>query len=118
MGGDDDDDDGLDPDAKHDEFVIGEVATVRPVKKQKGFFLCEVDAGGDDNVSVVTSLRNLHAGLKVILANEGSTVLGKEVVSSRIHGEWNAGVICSSIDMAWKSGDPFEAVELQDEAGE
>merc|ERR1711988_998544 len=92
----DDDEDDSDPYAKHDEFVIGEIASVRAVKKQKGFVLCEIDAGGDDNISVVSGLRGLQAGFKIILAMEGSTVQGKEVESSMVRGEWNAGVICSA----------------------
>lgn len=80
------------------------------MKKKKGFFLVELQTGGD-KVSVVTNLANIVEGVLVILAPEGSEVFGKEVKRVKVAGEWTAGTICGPMEMG-VTGDASEAIIL------
>merc|ERR1712217_107976 len=62
-------------------------------------------------IPVVTNLKNLFAGSKVIYAPEGSTVCGTVIEAMHVHGEWSRGQICGPADMGWK-GDPTECIIL------
>jgi len=100
-----------DVDAKHDEYLIGEVMTLRAMKQKKGFIFCEIDVGRDENVPVVTNRKSVQLGSRVVIAVEGATVGGEEVVGDHLHSEWSAGVVCSPIDMGWE-GDANECITL------
>ncbi|CAK0885295.1 unnamed protein product [Prorocentrum cordatum] len=99
--------------AEHPEFKVAEVSGIKAIKKKKGFFVVELDVGQDDNVKVVTSLKNVVPGSKVIVALEGSKVLGEEVEETEIHGETSQGVLCGPKEMGW-SGDASEVITLKD----
>jgi ABC-type multidrug transport system ATPase subunit len=100
-------------DAKHPEFKVAEVSGIKAIKKKKGFFIVELDVGQDDNIKVVTNLKNVIAGSKVIVALEGSKVLGEEVEETEIHGETSQGVLCGPKEMGW-SGEASEVITLKD----
>lgn len=98
--------------AKHSEYKVARVLSADPMKKKKGSVLVELQTG-TENVSVVTSYQNVEAGQLVILAPEGSTVLGKEVKRQKVAGEWTAGVVCGAMEMGWP-GDASKCIVLDD----
>jgi len=95
---------------KHSEYKVAKVLSAEAMKKKKGSLLVELATGGE-NVSVVTTFQNLEEGALVILAPEGSSVLGKEVKRVKVAGEWTAGVICGPMEMGL-AGDASEAIIL------
>jgi len=95
---------------KHSEYKVAKVVSAEAMKKKKGSLLVELATGGE-NVSVVTTFQNVEEGKLVILAPEGSSVLGKEVKRVKVAGEWTAGVICGPMEMGL-AGDASEAIIL------
>lgn len=68
---------------------------------------------GLDTVSVVTPYEHLAIGHKVIVAPERSKVGGTRVKKTKVHGEWNAGVLCGMAEMGWLDGAPEECIILE-----
>eukprot|EP00434_Breviolum_minutum_P042491 symbB.v1.2.037823.t1/scaffold5575.1/size25728/3 len=97
-------------DGKHSEYIVAKVQSVEPMKKKKGMFLVELETGGEP-ATVVTSYDNLEPGQSVVLAPEGSDVMGKEVKRQKVAGEWAAGVICGPMEMGL-TGDASKALVL------
>jgi tRNA-binding EMAP/Myf-like protein len=90
---------------RHPEFKVAEVVEMKVVKKKKGFFFVELDIGKGDNASVVTGLKNVSVGAKVVFAPEGSEAAARAAEASRdAVGQVGHGAICGPEDLGWKSG--------------
>merc|ERR1712137_1128651 len=94
-------------------YKVGEIIVLRSMKKKQGFFLCEVDVGDEENISIVTAYSNAQVGMKVIVAPVGSTVNDEEVLEEFKHGERSEGVICGNKEMDWSGA--FKCIVLDDE---
>jgi len=99
--------------AKHSQYRIAQVASSKAMRKNK-CFLVELSLGdSSESISVVTPHGNLEVGQKVVVAPEGSVVCGSTVIRSKIHGEWNTGVLCGPVEMGWL-GDASSCIVLDD----
>ncbi len=88
-----------------DQVVVGEVISVRPLSTASDLFLCEVTAGGEFPVNVITPLPVL-AGQRVAVALLGARLpTGAEVRLVEIGGQRSQAKICSEADLGLGTND-------------
>jgi len=82
-------------------FVVGEVLEKIKHPDADKLSLCKVNAGGEENLSIVCGAPNVDAGQKVCVALIGAIIPNGdfEIKKSKIRGQLSEGMICSEKEL-------------------
>lgn len=79
--------------------IVGKIHSSRRLPKTK-LSLCQVDAGGDADITVVCGAANAKRGLRVPLVLPGTTLPdGRVIATTTIHGQTSNGMLCSAAEL-------------------
>ncbi|KAJ3362793.1 hypothetical protein HDU91_003288 [Kappamyces sp. JEL0680] len=100
-------------------FVVGLVLESSDIPGAQKLKALKVDIG-DDVLDIVTNASNVKAGMKTVVATEGTSVEGDDgseiVVAARaVGGVKSRGIICDGKMLGWGSTNQGLAVRLPDE---
>ena len=77
-------------------IVVGKVLALERHPDSDHLWVCQVDAGGDAPLQIVTGAQNLTAGDVVPVALDDSVVAGgKQIHSGKLRGVESSGMLCS-----------------------
>ena len=76
--------------------VVGKVLSQVRHQNSDHMWICQVDAGKDEPLQIVTGAQNVKVGDLVPVALDGSTLPGgKEIKAGKLRGELSNGMLCS-----------------------
>ena len=82
--------------AEIDKVVVGCIEKMERHPDSDHMWICQVDAGGEKPVQIVTGAWNIHEGDLVPVALDGARLPGgKEIHSGKLRGVLSGGMMCS-----------------------
>ena len=100
-----------------DDVVVGEVLEVAPHPDADRLWLCRVDVGQHDPLSIVCGASNVKCGARYPTALVGARLAGGiKIKRSKIRGETSEGMLCSAAELGL-SEDAEGILELDADAG-
>lgn len=75
---------------KLDKVVVGQVLSIEKHPDADKLVVCQVDAGGEAPIQIVTGASNLTAGDKVPVALDGSTLVNGTKIKKASFEAWKA----------------------------
>ena len=77
--------------------VAGKIVKIEKHPDADKLVVCQVDAGGEAPIQIVTGASNLTAGDKVPVALDGSTLVnGTKIKKGKLRGVESCGMICAA----------------------
>ena len=97
---------------KLDKVVVGQVLSIEKHPDADKLVVCQVDAGGEAPIQIVTGASNLTAGDKVPVALDGSTLVnGTKIKKGKLRGVESCGMMCSLGELGLTAHDFPYAIE-------
>ena len=97
---------------KLDKVVVGQVLSIERHPDADKLVVCQVDAGGEAPIQIVTGASNLTAGDKVPVALDGSTLVnGTKIKKGKLRGVESCGMMCSLGELGLTAHDFPYAIE-------
>ena len=97
---------------KLDKVVVGQVLSMEKHPDADKLVVCQVDAGGEAPIQIVTGASNLTVGDKVPVALDGSTLVnGAKIKKGKLRGVESCGMMCSLGELGLTSHDFPYAIE-------
>ena len=78
-----------------ENLVIGEVVSCITHPNSDHMHVCQVDVGKEKNVQIVCGASNIKAGIKVIVALDGTKLPGGVIKNTQLRGVDSDGMICA-----------------------
>lgn len=78
-----------------ENLVIGEVVSCITHPNSDHMHVCQVDVGKEKNVQIVCGASNIKAGIKVIVALDGTKLPGGVIKNTQLRGVDSNGMICA-----------------------
>ncbi|MBA3537653.1 MAG: phenylalanine--tRNA ligase subunit beta [Tatlockia sp.] len=99
-----------------DQVIVAQVLSTSPHPQADKLTLCEINTGAENPLKVVCGASNVHAGLKVALAQVGANLPGGlHIKESTLRGEVSQGMLCSVSELGL--ADLSDGImELEDDA--
>ena len=93
-------------------IVVGQVLSLEHHPDSDHLWVCQVDAGGDAPLQIVTGAQNLTAGDYVPVALDDSVVAGgKQIRKGKLRGVESCGMLCSLGELGLTAHDFPDAIE-------
>ncbi|MDD2956174.1 MAG: phenylalanine--tRNA ligase subunit beta [Oscillospiraceae bacterium] len=98
--------------AEIDKVVVGRVLSVEKHPDAEKLVVCQVEVGAETPVQIVTGATNVHAGVMVPVALDGSTLPGgKQIKKGKLRGVESNGMMCSLGELGLTAHDFPYAIE-------
>jgi len=82
------------------KVVVAEVVEVIPHPNADKLRVCQVNAGGDENIQIVCGASNVREGLRVPAALVGAKLPGDfKIKKSKLRGELSLGMLCGASEI-------------------
>ncbi len=78
-----------------ENLVIGEVVSCITHPNSDHMHVCQVDVGKEKNIQIVCGASNIKAGIKVIVALDGTKLPGGVIKNTQLRGVDSNGMICA-----------------------
>ena len=78
-----------------ENLVIGEVVSCITHPNSDHMHVCQVDVGKEKNIQIVCGASNIKAGIKVIVALDGTKLPGGVIKNTQLRGVDSDGMICA-----------------------
>lgn len=95
-----------------DKVVVGKVLDIKPHTDSDHLVICQIDAGMEKPLQIVTGATNVVVGALVPVALDGSTLPGgKKIKKGKLRGEVSEGMLCSLGELGLTAHDFPYAIE-------
>ncbi len=93
-------------------IITGKISAIEKHKDSDKLWVCSVDVGNKQNLTIVTGAQNLKQGDIVPVAVDGATIFeGKEIVTSELRGVKSEGMLCSLGELGLTERDYPDCIE-------